>query len=216
MKKLIDEELNKISNMPREQRWDYFKAYYLSKTIILLVGIVLLIWFVSDTIFQKEIVNSGCVYGVEISEEEKNALTEGYLNFYKYNPKKYCAYISTDNMFEGTEQQMDANTHEMALFAQIAAGEIYYLILDKDNLEKMASGGIYASLDDVFVDGLPEEVEGCEVELTDAESGNLYKAAIDLKKAGILKDGREGYLVYTIGVKDKDYPVKLLKFLLSM
>ena len=216
MKEKITIELEKISQMSKDQKWDYFKTYYLAKTIIVMVSLVLFIWFIKDTFFQKKIVNAGCVYGVEISEDEKEALTDGYIKYYNYNNKKYCAYISTDNMFEGTTQQMDANTHEMALFAQIAAGEIYYLILDKENFDRMSNGEIYASLDDLFVDGLPEEISGCEVKLLDPESGKLYNAAIDLRKAGVFRDGREGYLVFTVGVKDKDYPNKFLTYLLNM
>lgn len=216
MNNKIKDELNKISNMDRDQKWEYFKAYYLVKTVLIVIGIMLLIWFVKDTVFQKMAVTSGCVYGIEITEEEKGKLTDGYLEYYGYNPKKYCAYISTDNMFEGTEQQMDANSHEMALFAQVAAGEIYYFILDKDTLDMMTPGGIYADLSKVFPNGLPDGFKDCEIELVDEETKEPYLAAIDLEKAGIFNDGRKGYLVFTIGIPDKDYPQRLLNYLKNM
>lgn len=216
MREKIEAEINKISQMNKEQKWDYYKSYYLSWTIVLVIGLALLAWFISDTVFQKKIVNAGCVYGVEISEEEKTALTEGYLNYYKYNPKKYVSYISTDNMFEGTEQQMDANAHEMALFAQIAAGEVYYLILDKENLDMLSKGGIYSSLEDLFPSGLPNEVSDCIVDLVDPDNGKLYPAAIDLKKAGIFNDNREGYLVFTVGIPNMEYPGMFIEYIINM
>lgn len=213
MKQKIQDELNKISQMTKEQKWEYFKAYYLVKLVALVVGLALFVWFIADTFFQKTPVNSGCVFGVEISDEERYALTEGYLDYYNYNHKKYCAYISTDNMFEGTAQQMDANTHEMALLAQVTAGEIFYFILDNENLEMLSSGGIYSSIDELFPKGLPKRFENCTIEMTDPESGDKYAAAIDLKKAGILSDGREGYLVFTIGIPDNNYPMSFLNYL---
>jgi len=210
-------EKEKISQMNRDQKWDYFKTYYLAKTIVLFVAIVLFIWFVKDTFFQKKIANAGCVYGVEISEEEKVALTEGYLDYYSIDKKKYGAYISTDNMFEDTEQKMDANAHEMALFAQIAAGEIYYLILDKENFEKMSNGGIFASLDEVFADeGLPEEIKDRTVKIIDKESGVEYNAAIDLRGTGLFNDDTEAYLVFTIGIPDKEYPKRFLDYIFEL
>lgn len=216
MKEKIEAELNKISEMNKQQKWDYFKSYYMVKCILLFIGLLLFIWFVKDVFFQKKAVNAGCVYGVEISDEEKNALTDGFLEYYNYDKNKYCAYISTDNMFEGTAQQMDANTHEMALFAQIAAGEIYYLILDKDTFYAMKNGGIYMTLDEAFPKGLPKVFSDSTVELTDEESNETYEVGIDLKKAGILNDGREGYLVFTVGIPDKEYPGLFLNYLLNL
>lgn len=216
MKEKIVTELKKISNMNKGQKWEYFKSYYLVKSVVAVICLLLFVWFVKDVFFQKKVVNAGCVYGIEISEEERLALTDGYLNYYNYNPRKYCAYISTDNMFEGTEQKMDASTHEMALFAQVAAGEIYYFIVDRNNLDMMANGGIYASLDELFPEGLPKEIKQCTIELVDPDTQNLYAAAIDLKKAGVLNDGREAYLVFTVGIPDMEYPEKFLSYLMNM
>lgn len=216
MKKKITEELNKFSQMNKEQKISYYKSYYLLPTIALLIGLILLLWFIKDTFFQKKAVNSGCVYGVEITEEEKYALTEGYLDYYDYNKKKYCAYLSTDNMFENTEQQMDANAHEMALIAQITAGDIYYLIYDKENLLKMENGGVYASLSDLFSDEALEKMKDSLIELKNPETGESYPAAIDIKKAGMFGGKKDGYLIFTIGIPDDEYPKRFLEYLLSM
>lgn len=50
----------------------------------------------------------GVAFGVELTEEQKFELTEGYLEYYGYDKKKSSAHVATDNMFEGTAQQMDA------------------------------------------------------------------------------------------------------------
>ena len=127
----ISKEKAKVSGMNKEQKWEYFKVYYLAKTICVAIGIILLIWFVNDTILQKKVVSAGCVYSVFVSDDAKEALTTGYLEYYHYDLDKYEAFVSTDNMFEDTEQKMDANAQEMALITQASAGEIHYLILDR-------------------------------------------------------------------------------------
>ena len=212
----ISKEKAKVSGMNKEQKWEYFKAYYLAKTICVAIGIILLIWFVNDTILQKKVVSAGCVYSVFASDDAKEALTKGYLDYYSYDNNKYDAFISTDNMFEDTEQKMDANAQEMALITQASAGEIHYLILDKNNFDRYASGGIYASLDELFKDGLPEKVKDKVIYANDPESGISYPAAIDISGTKLFEDSKEALLVFTIGIPDKDYPKKFLDYILNM
>lgn len=209
-------ELNKITEMDREKRWDYFKTYYLKISIVILTGIVLFAWFIADTVFQKKGANMGCAYAVELSEEQKKALTDGYLEYYDLSRKKYSAALATDNMFEGTDQQMDANSHEMALFAQIAAGEIYYLILDRDTLDLWANGGIYSRLEENFDSEELKELDDLAVDVKDYETGELYPTAIDLRKMGFLNENQEGYLVFTISRPDDEYPYRLLKYISTL
>jgi len=216
IKEKLKVEKDKISQMNKDQKWDYFKTYYLVKVIVATIAAVLLVWFVKDTFFQKKIANSGCVYGVEITDEEKKILTEGFLDYYNYDNRKYCAYISTDNMFEGTEQKMDANAQEMALFAQIAAGEIYYLILDEENFDRMSNGGIFASLDEIFEGNLPDEIRDKTVKLIDEATGEEYNVAIDITDMGIFRDGRKGVLVFTVGIPDKEYPQRFLDYFFNL
>ena len=75
--------------MNKEQKWEYFKAYYLAKTICVVIAIILLIWFVNDTILQKKVVSAGCVYNVPVSDDAKEALTTGFLDYYHYDKNKY-------------------------------------------------------------------------------------------------------------------------------
>ena len=212
----LSKEKDKVSGMNKEQKWEYFKAYYLAKTICVVIAIILLIWFVNDTILQKKVVSAGCVYNVPVSDDAKEALTIGFLDYYHYDKNKYEAFVSIDNMFEDTEQKMDANAQEMALITQASAGEIHYLILDRNNFDRYASGGIYASLDELFKDGLPEKVKDKVIYADEPESGISYPAAIDLSDTKLFGDSKEALLVFTIGIPDKDYPKKFLDYILNM
>lgn len=206
-------ELNKVKAMDKEKRIDYFKTYYLKITIAIIIGIILLAWFIVDTVFQKKGASMGCAYEVAITDEQREELTEGYLEYYDLNPHRYSAALAMDNMFEGTEQQMDANSHEMALFAQIAAGEVYYLILDRATLDLWSNGGIYARLDEIFDAETLDKLNEAAVDVKDFEFDEMYPTAIDLRRLGYLDT--EGYLVFTIGIPDEDYPERLLNYLLA-
>lgn len=210
-------EIDKISQMDKKKRLSYFKTYYLKGTIICLICLICLVWLIKDTVFQKEYAIAGCVYGTVLSEEQLDALTEGYLDRYEYDRKKYQAAIATDNMFEGTAQQMDANSHEMALFAQIAAGEIYYLILDEEMLKAMQNGGIYASLSEVLTEDTINRLGDSIVELEDTDENVTYMGAIDLKKIGFFTEKNpDGYLVFTIAKPFPDFQEKLTEYIIDI
>lgn len=211
LKDSINSEIDKISQMDRSKKWDYFKTYYLKWTIGIVVVLIMLIWFVKDTMFQKYPASMGCAYNVELSEEQIYKLTDGYIDYMGLSPKKAWAGLSVDDMFEGTAQEMDARSHEMALFAQIAAGEIYYLILDRDTLELYENGGIYAYLDEVLPEAVVDEMEDVTVSVKDEETGAERPLAIDLQKLGFI-DG-EGFLAYTIAKPDDEYPLRFINYL---
>lgn len=107
IKEKILTEKDKISAMNKEQKFEYFKAYYLAKLICAFIGIILLVWFVNDTFLQKQVVSAG---------------------------------------------------------------------------------GIYASLDELFKDGLPEKVKDKVIYTKDPESGISYPAAIDISGTKLFKD----------------------------
>lgn len=204
-------EMEKISQMDKKNRIDYFRTYYLKPCIAIVVFLIMFVWFIADTMFKKDAACNGCVYGIELTDSQKEALTTGFLEYYNLNPKDYSAAVATDNMFEGTAQQMDANSHEMALFAQIAAGEIYYLILDKATLEMMSNGGVYAGLNEVLPQETCDKLKGMTYTLDDYETGEPYEAAINLEELGFLDE--EGYLVFTIARPDEDFPLKFYEYL---
>ena len=89
----LSKEKDKVSGMNKEQKWEYFKAYYLAKTICVVIAIILLIWFVNDTILQKKVVSAGCVYSVPVSDDAKEALTTGFLDYYHYSSYQFASIV---------------------------------------------------------------------------------------------------------------------------
>jgi len=210
----LKQEIDKISAMDRAGKWSYFQTYYMKPTLVIVFFLVLLIWFIKDTAFQKEGICNGCIYNVAVTDEQKEWLTTGYLDYYGYDQKKYDASVSTDYMFEDTAQQMDAYAHEMALYAQVAAGDIQYMILDKDTLDYMSNGGIYADLNTVLSEETMHGLEGMTIELHDDESSEDYEAAIDLVRLGVFDESvGEAYLIFTPVQKDQAFAENFIKYL---
>lgn len=215
LKEKIEVELNKVKQMNRTQKISYFKTYYMVPCIVVIVVIALAIWFIADTVFQKKNVSFGVVYNVNISDETETLLTDGYMERYGYDSKKCMTAISRDNLFDGTAQQMDAYSSQMALFAQIAAGEVHYLIVDKSMLDVMQTGGIFASVDEVLSDEMYKNVQDSVVILSD-EDGKEYVGAIDLCKLKIVPDCDNGaYLCISVSTPDEQYPDRLVGLLLG-
>lgn len=211
IREYITEELNKVSKMDRAKKWDYYKTYYKWPSIILLIGIILFAWFVKDTFFKPNEASMGCAYSVMITDDQKEYLTDGYLDAYGLKKNRNVAYLDVDNMFEGTEQKLDASGQQMALIAQIAGGQIHYLILDEELLNMYSNSGIYCDLSEVLPGDVMNELTDSVYTLHDPELDIDYKAAIDLNSIGFLEGSHKGYLVFTIGIPDEDYPLRLYR-----
>ena len=196
-----------LQTIKKNWSWSYYKTYYLWPSVGVLIALVLFAWFIKDTVFPKRMVCAGCAYGIELSEKQQEALQDGYIRAMGLNPKKAFAGLSTDNIFEDTNQQMDANEQQMALIAQVAAGDIHYLIFDERNLLRYQNSGIYEPLDEVLSEDVLQRVKGNTYSLTDSDSGEEYLAAIDLKALGLLNEEwqQEGYLIFTIGVPSEEF-----------
>lgn len=212
LREKIKAEIAKVSEMDNHKKWEYYKSYYMGPSIVAVLILAMLAWYIKDTFYRPDEVSIGCAFSVELTDEQREYLTDGYIEYYGYNPKKSLAYLSMDNLFADTAQKVDADNSLMALYAQIASGQIYYLILDEKGMNTMVEAGIYADLDDIFDKNYLSNYETAIVELSDSDVGK-YRGAIDLTKIGFLPDDKEGYLVFTIARPDDDYPKRLLDFI---
>ncbi len=149
----IEQEKEKVKDMDKKTKWSYFKTYYLSKVLIGLAVLCMVVWFGYDMIQgSREIVMSGCMINVNINSEGHQFLTNDYVTASGNDPKKVIAQVSLENnlMFMDEEQAMDNQSYEMALFAQIAAGDYDYMILDEAAFEHFQKADIYSDLSQVL------------------------------------------------------------------
>lgn len=137
-------ECQKIASLPPGQRWDYFVSYYLWWCLGLLFALACLFLFFFDVKdSRRELVLSGILVNTEVSPEGQAFLTEGFLS---ENTESRDGRIYAEReyiLFAGAEDTLDQYRRVMALTAQVAAGEVDYLILDRSALEGLSGSGIF-------------------------------------------------------------------------
>ena len=83
LKERFNKEVLKWKELDKKQKWEYYKSYYLGKTI---VGVLLFAMFCSLIyeifINNKEDIIAGSIVNLKISEEGYSLLTDKYLEYY--------------------------------------------------------------------------------------------------------------------------------------
>lgn len=221
MKEAVRKELNKWKGMDKKQKREYFNDYYRAKVIVIVIGIVMLFSIASEVRMSKrEVVLSGCMVNTNISEEGKKLLTTDYLERMKKSPKKSTAYLGECYIdFEPAEQVMDSNSDQMVLYAQIAAREYDYLLLDSSALWSMAYMDVYDDLRLILEEDELKELEPNIVMLpSQTGEGGEFPAAIALsgtetfKKYGFTTN--QVYLVFTSTNHSEQKTKELMKYIL--
>ena len=95
---------------------------------------------------------SGCFVNVTISEEGVLFLTDEYMTFCGKTDRDVTTVVALDesvNVYGELPVSTDAY-EEMALLAQLSAGEYQYMILDEAGLERFAQLELYADLEEIL------------------------------------------------------------------
>lgn len=193
--------VSEFKQMDSRQRWSYFKKYYLLKCIIALIFLAMVLHFGFDIRQNhREVLASGCLVDVEISPQGVVYLTDDYLSACHKNPKASVSYLSTDNTLSfSSDAPLDQDSYEMALIAQISAGEYSYMILDEQALGYFVESDFYADLGKVLSKEQYHRLEW-RLNYQNMQDGK-YPVALCLDKtdiAGYLQtDASKAYLVFT-------------------
>lgn len=148
LKERFNKEVLKWKELDKKQKWEYYKSYYLGKTI---VGVLLFAMFCSLIyeifINNKEEIIAGSIVNLKISEEGYSLLTDKYLE-YTNSGKDKDALLSADTFisFDGSYLKHDNDRYIMALIAQVSVGEFDYLLLDQTAYDGFFDSEIYTDL----------------------------------------------------------------------
>lgn len=148
LKERFNKEVLKWKELDRKQKWEYYKSYYLGKTII---GVLLFAMFCSLIyemfIARKEDIIAGSVVNLKISEEGYSLLTDKYVE-YTNSGKKKEALLSADMFisFDGSYLKADNDRYIMTLIAQVSIGDYDYLLLDQTAYDGFFDSEIYTDL----------------------------------------------------------------------
>lgn len=213
-KEYIDEEKEKLSEMTKAEKIDYFKEYYLKTCIVAFICLILLIWFGVEMVLSfRHVIVTGGVIGAQINEEGQDFLQDDYMEylgrskaFYKVN---FASYIILD--------ENDPSTI-MALEAELATNSYNYLISTEEGLQFVAETECLADLDEVLDNKLKEQVSDRIVYRKIGESGEEKAAAIDITDTAFAKEyllaGDNVYFILTGKEVDYEHGLDVLRYIL--
>lgn len=223
LKETINQEIDKFKSMDSKKKWDYFKTYYLKVTIIIIIAIVLLIHLLySIGLGKREVLASGCFVNVGISEEGVLFLTDEYLTFCEKKDKDAVATVALDeNLDVYGETPMSTEPYvEMALLAQLSAGEYQYMILDRAGLEKFAQLELYADLESILDEKQISNLEDRIVYLDNQAGKDNTASAIVLTGTGFASKyqlmPKEVYLAFVNIEPDAEKNKRLINYILGV
>lgn len=223
LKETINQEITKFKSMDKEKKWDYFKTYYLKVTIIVVIAFVLLLHLLySIALGKREVLASGCFVNVGISEEGVLFLTDEYLTFCEKTDRDAVATVALDESVDVYgELPMSTDPYEeMALLAQLSAGEYQYMILDKEGLEKFAQLELYADLEEILDEQQMINLEDRIVYLDNQADKDNTASAISLSGTGFAAKyqlvPKDIYLAFVNIEPDVDKNKRIVNYILGV
>lgn len=133
--KRIQEDWQKVKDMPAKEKWEFFWDYYKIQAICILVAIVLISQFISTVANQKDIIFSGFCVNSKISLDED---------------------LLWDGFYEATG--IDSNAQTVACYSdlQIVPGQIQ---LNNNSVQRIIAGCAVQDTD--FIAGDPYSFQVC-------------------------------------------------------
>ncbi|HOO79662.1 MAG TPA: hypothetical protein PLQ04_04680 [Lachnospiraceae bacterium] len=219
VKEMITEEKLKWKDMDKKQRLKYFKDYYLVKCIVGLIALAMVVSIFCETVlFHKDPIYTGYEVNVYASDEGMQFLTEDYLEYLGGNEAHQEVVLAECYIdFYAEEQVMDSNTDQMVLYAQAAAGEYDYLLMNEEALIAAKDMDIYADLEANLSEHWLEVLDGRMISLE--IGGFTYPVAIDLTNTEFARkcgyDEEDIYLAFNCIDIDAEAANQFLDYILA-
>lgn len=157
---MLQREKEKMACMNKKQKWSYFKTYYMTYSIIALLLLCCLGWFLYDVLFSRtNVLYSGAMIGCEVSEEGRYYLTDGFREYADGREGKDSVLLSEDLWIAFSPEDVEEyQAMYNNIYVNIAAGDFNYMFLDAAMLSQFAKLDILVNLDElVSVYGFSEE-----------------------------------------------------------
>ena len=214
-KEYVEEEKQKLSEMTKEEKVDYFKEYYLKMVIVAGVVLVLVIWLLIDIGlgFRRNVITGG-VINTTLNEEGKSFLSDDYMSYLELGKVTNKVYLAPDIFIDDDDPQSYT-----VLQAELATNTYNYLITDNKGLGFAAQLDVAADLDQVLDSELAQRVSDKKVYRKSGETGTEIAAAIDITDTAFTKNyveaGDKVYFVITGAPDDYDRALKMLEYILD-
>ena len=221
-KESLENEKMKWAVMNRAQKWDYFKAYYMLPTIIVVAVLTLVVSYIFTYIRNSRDTVAGIYFLNVVADQSFYDKVEGeYFDYVGANEKDYMTDVSTENLLELTESGYDSTAYatDMQVVAMLTAASLDFMFLDDTTLERYSNYGCYANLEELLTEEEYEALAPYIVEVTD-EDGNTTPAAICLTGTELQEKysiyscyGENPYLVVLVNGKNYENALTFIDYL---
>lgn len=167
--------------------WTYYKEW-LFVVFLLVITVCATITGIKNT--SKEVVSSGMLVNISISQKGMNYLSVDYLDAIGGDPEKQKVEIDYTN-FESLADPTNAENNyskSMVLIARVTGGTLDYAIVDKLGLEFYLTQDVFRDLREFFT---PQELEELEPHLIYAQvegEEDRWPLAVDITHLPFVKD----------------------------
>lgn len=139
-----------------EDKWNYFKDYYMVRTIAVIAVLVFAICFIYDTVTKPDIVLNGIFLNTFNFDERADSaaeLEEEFTKHLKLTPEFEVAFSSNLTLTGNAAQDYQSS---QAMSVQIAAGQLDFVVSPLNIILDYGYGGMLAGLNEVLT---PEQME---------------------------------------------------------
>ena len=187
-----------LSTMTTREKLDHIWTYYKLHICAILLAVILVIsWGVSIYNNSKEVLISGNILNVFLSEEGQHYLTEDSFAAMGGSHDRQTVKINSQYI---SPEDPSSYLQSMSLIAMIEAQDLDFLILDEALFQEYALSDFYMELQDFFTDAEMEQWAD-RIAYVDSEYlGKTYPAGICLNGTAFaqqcMAEGKTYYLVF--------------------
>ena len=214
-KEYVEEEKQKLGEMSKEEKIDYFKEYYLKMVIFAVIVLILLIWLLIDVGlgFRGNVVTGGVV-NTKLSEEGSLFLSDEYMTYLNASKLTKKVNLAPDIFIDDDDPQ------SYTIFqAELATNTYNYLITDEKGLAFATQLEVVANLDEVLESDLSQKLSDKIVYRKSGDNGTEIAAAIEITDTAFTKNyvnsGGKVYFVITGNPDEYGKALKMLEYILE-
>ena len=214
-KEYVEEEKQKLGEMSKEEKIDYFKEYYLKMVIFAVIVLILLIWLLIDVGlgFRGNVVTGGVV-NTKLSEEGSLFLSDEYMTYLNASKLTKKVDLAPDIFIDDDDPQ------SYTIFqAELATNTYNYLITDEKGLAFATQLEVVANLDEILESDLSQKLSDKIVYRKSGDNGTEIAAAIEITDTAFTKNyvnsGGKVYFVITGNPDEYGKALKMLEYILE-
>lgn len=129
-------EKEKLIDLNNKQKLEYFAQYYLPVVLLIIGLLVAVVWYSIDIYKSNMLVAKGGLINCQISDEGKDYLTTDFLAWGGYKKSRTAVIMDSDEFDIQTDIDFEESYLDLTLRAAIMTGEVDYLILREDAIDK--------------------------------------------------------------------------------